>query len=703
MLRKASLLAEFLRFDEGEKLIIEAHRELLKQHRNDRNSIYVFSRLAWADYLLHGIERSKLTGEIKVFPSVYKDSKCDPWDYIKHIQNRVSEALEKQKKRQKIEPLFKPGHYKDDSNTVTFDNSLHPLFLLEGISSSVGLPLRWCSLSFLIEEASKLAELDEMAGMPRFALAIRAANSGSSEALEKVFSRIQVARLPKNEVDSLWDCCIQAIDYWSLRLPKEKNEAQLRIIERLRVFIEVLARLSVRVEPEAAKKIFRKACNLLKQTEFHHFWLFDSLNHLMEYTLQSIPKPQESQQHELLLEALLFPLETEIDLKNFRGWPNPVINFPGKRDLENTALNHRIDKIIDKIAPGSSQATPELLRILPLFENRFLTDAERQKMAENIWGTDPDYQAFPKVGLWTYALLDLPTKNPSEAKQLARRYLFEAKDDDLLSASVFLRDIIYAAQKNHNKELPSESQAIDYFNRLIAWRTKHNDKDALNSFRKIEKQMEKQTGELIGNALAQSIVPALPAQALTKENFQKLYDFYAEVESPAAIVAFLYFAAVDDSFTEKVEKLIRQGLQAQSADKVSNSSFALLKWRELNTSSTADKIDRLIPMLISLIGSNRMTGLPNLLWTANQLYNKKYLSDNDTVSLIEILPVIFDNADYRNISPSSLEAVSISYVRAKCVILARDILNKEPDRDNGELRRILEAAKADPLPEVRFA
>ncbi|MNG20150.1 hypothetical protein D3C84_1043770 [compost metagenome] len=97
-----------------------------------------------------------------------------------------------------------------------------------------------------------------------------------------------------------------------------------------------------------------------------------------------------------------------------------------------------------------------------------------------------------------------------------------------------------------------------------------------------------------------------------------------------------------------------------------------------------------------------MIGLPALLWTANQMYNKHYLSEGDIESLVEILPVIFDIADYRSISHVSKEAVSISLVRAACVRLARDILINRQGKDS-EVLRVLEEAKQDALPEVRFA
>lgn len=112
--------------------------------------------------------------------------------------------------------------------------------------------------------------------------------------------------------------------------------------------------------------------------------------------------------------------------------------------------------------------------------------------------------------------------------------------------------------------------------------------------------------------------------------------------------------------------------------------------------------ERLTFRLINLIGLNRLIGLPALLWTVRQMYCQKYLSDTYVVSLIEILPVIFDSARYNNVSPYSRESVSISIVRAACVRLAQEILRNSQDK-NAELIKIMEKAKQDALPEVRFA
>ncbi|MNI70943.1 hypothetical protein D3C73_1267890 [compost metagenome] len=78
-----------------------------------------------------------------------------------------------------------------------------------------------------------------------------------------------------------------------------------------------------------------------------------------------------------------------------------------------------------------------------------------------------------------------------------------------------------------------------------------------------------------------------------------------------------------------------------------------------------------------------------------------FLNSEHIDSLVEIIPVIFDNSNYVNISPSSRESVSISFVRASCVELAKELLNNISH--NSELLRVLDEAQRDSLPEVRFA
>jgi len=688
-LRKASLLAELGQIDRGEVLVAEAYKELLAQYRNDRNSIHILSRLAWAHWLMRGVDLSSFSKELKAFPSYYREFKCDPWDHIEHIRERISKELSRQQKQHSIEPLFEPGRYRDNTNNVSFSNELHPLLIFEGISCSVGMPLRWNNVTFLTEQAARLAELDGMDNVHRFSLAIRSANSDTSEVLKKVFSRIRIACLPESDVNFLLDQCTLAINYWCAK-QVDKSYAGHIAIDRIRVFTEVLARASVRASPERAKQIFGLALSLSKKPELHHIWLTDALRNLSKFSLKSIP---ELQQQDILLDALSFPLQSEVTARDRNEWANPVVKKPGRRD-HNSAIDRRIDEIIDHVAPCSPQSAPALLRLLPLIEADFLSNEELKKLSKKIWGSESNPNKLPDTGLLKYVLLELPSPDSSAVKTLVRHYLFERGGQELFSLDLLL-DIANAAQAKNIKEFPSADQAVDYFERLVAWRPNRESNDTLGFAQNVEREL----GKRISEALARSVVPALPSKELTDENFQKLHAFYFEVGISEILIAFPYFATTDDTFIDPVERLIRQGLQSDDANKLAHSSYALLIWREQMESPV---IDRLVVRLIHLIGVNRMTGLPALLWAVNEMYCKKYLSNENIESMLEILPVIFDNAKYENISPFARESVSVSFVRAACVRLARDVIYSG-EHQSDELLRILDEATRDALPEVRFA
>jgi hypothetical protein len=689
-LKKASLLGELGRFDESKELINDAHQLLSEQYRNDRNSIYVLSRLAWSHWLLHYTNIGEFRKNFEEFPSSYYESKSNPWSHIEHIKERISTALEKQHNEREIEPLFEPGHYKDNSKSISFDSELHPILLLEGICCSTGMPLRSDNVNFLADPASKLISLDSLDYTDRVPLSIRAASSAEAGALKKTFSRMQMACVPLDETKKLFDRCISAIEYWKTKHSVGTPRQQRYALNRIGIFLEVLARISIRLSPEQAKWLFRFAMNLAKEPTFSDFWLCDPLKHLIQYTLASIP---ESQHHELLSDALLFPLASEVGANNYDKWPNPVVEVPGER-VPNPIIDQRIDEVINRIAPCSSTSSSALLRLLPLLTNGYLNVAEQDKIAEKIWGNPPSYETLPDTGLYRYVLLKLPSKNSAAVRVLVRKYLFGDRDSKLPDISL-LAEIENVARAGEFKELPSEKEAEEYFNQLITWRITSVDKDALRFLFNEESERARR----IGGVLAHSVVPALPISALNEENFEKLYSFYTDVDAPNVVVAFTYFATANTLFANRVEKIIRLGLQNKNSQKIAYSSQAIAKWRERDQSLTVTK---LISRLIYQIEASRVTGLSSLLSTVNYMLKSDYLSDEDIQSLTDVLPILFDNSDYSITAHNTQEVIDLSLVRSGCARLAKNILGKGQGNNSG-LIRVLEAARTDALPEVRFA
>ncbi len=684
-LKKSSLLAELGKFEEGEKILTEAYQELLQQSRANKGSIYISSRLEWARYLLGG---ALMDGSHQYRSQAKKASLCDPRDYIEYIQNQVVEKNRNQKKNE-IEPLFEPGHYRDHSNTVTYSSELHPYLLFDGVASNVGIPLRWRYLDVIAGSASKLVDLSDLNYLERFSMAVRAASSDSSGALSTAFSRIYIACLEETEVGVLINRSLTLLKYWIEKKTVGAQNGNMFVLGRIQVTMEIVARLLVRAPADKAREIFLLAVGFTKNIELRHHLLHKPMGHLIAYALKSIPRREHKT---LLLEALKVPLSCEVNISDHGGdWPNPVIETFVAR-TEDTRLDRRLDEIIEQITHNGDELNGSALRrLIPLVKNKFLTAIELEKIAIRIWGSSPDYLIVPKSGLLNCVLLELPSPNVESARLLIRNTLFRVDGEALFDRSL-LMDILRAGEVMN--EYPDEQEAIDYFLRLTNWRPEKA-ADVLG-FSLHENSMVKMS---IAKVLSSSVIPYLPAKMLNKSNFEKLTLFYSELDSPDIIEGFIYFAQNDKELVTRVASIIRRGLRGGDSRTIAQSSFALLKWRK--EASECIEITVLISKLIYLIESERAKGLTSLIWTANRLLCEGWLSNENIEVLSDCIPYVFEGADYRSVNPAGEEAISVSILRASCVRLAQELTDRQPDKEG--LLSLLQVARKDSLPEVRFA
>ncbi len=707
-LRQAALLMELGRFEEGAQLIAKSYGELRANYRRDRHSISILSRLLWAHWLLEAIHRSnfnQVSDELPSFAEImYRKWKCDPWTWFENIQEKVRKQQEDYlKNKNPIEPSFDQGHYRNNSNQNSFNNEIFEFFLLDGITRSVGIPLRLGNAFLNVNLLAGAAEKLVISGgigieMWDYTLAIRAASDESSSSIKNVFTRMGVACSSKGVVDILVNRILIAIDYRCKQRSKGDKEQQSHALSALRVLIEVLARLVVRVSPEKAKEIFRLA-KLMQQRDFQHPWLFDVFKHLLTRSLESIPK---SEQGDLLAEALAFPLQSEMMSTDFPNCPNPVINHANARETY-PGIETRISELIEAVkAMGSASSTAALLRLLPLVKKEgFLTQAEHEKLASNLWGNPPLYKVLPNTGLNPHGLLLLPAPDAEQVKALVRCHLYEHKQEvlaDTQRAIMICAGIANAAANEMVRMFPTPEQALALFDSMVAWRLPIEKDDFLGAANIIRKQLI----ESISNALSYAIVPALSNEAKTVERFEQLNTFYKEVEGAFVVIpAFVYFAPINENIAVTVEKTIRKSLQGCDAREVIYAAIALQKWMEHSEPANSIQLSRLISRLIVIIESGRTVGLQQLILIAGELFKKQLLSEEQVATLIEAIANAFKAAEYTNIGPNSQEAINASSIREACAKVANTLIGEYPN--DLALQDLLKESKMDALPEVRFA
>lgn len=720
-LRQAALQMELGRFDEGSKLIAMAYGELRENHRRDRHSIPILSRLMWAHFLLEAAHRGNFNQAPEVLPifveSLYRKWRCDPWTWIEDIQEKARKQQEEYlKSRNFIEPLFGQGHYRDNSSQRSFSNETLAFLQLDGVTRDVGIPLRSGSARMNVNLLAGATEKFILSGgvgveLWDFTMALRAASSESSPSIKHYFTRIGVARASQGAVDITVSRILHAIDFWREKRSYGTADQQSHALSILRVLMEGLARLVVRVESDKAKEIFRLAVTLGQQRDLQHIWLAEVIDSLLTNSLESIPR---SEQGELLIDALAFPLNSEVVVTAPSRWPNPVIDYPSSRDTYSN-LDRRIDELIDLAKPNAEASNAALLRLIPLCKkDGFLTKVECEKLGHVLWGGNTAYQDMPQVAnLFPHVFLLLPAPDGEKVRELVSRHLYEHNEAILTDTQRELRrfpspeihqaimiygGIANAAACGVAALLPSPEQALLLFDRLVKWRPATERDDDLGA----ESGERKRLLDSIGSALSYAIVPALSIEARNKDRFEKLKLFFTEIEGAfSAMPALVYFVAIDAEIANSVEIMIRKFLQGRTAREVSFAAIAVYKWMELSEVSNLPQFERLIARLVVIIESGRVVGLHQLLWVAGELVKKKYLSEEQIATLTETIPNIFSANDYSNINPVSQEAISVSSLREGCVKLASMLIGQNPSAST--LKSLLDEAQNDALPEVRYA
>ncbi|WP_070968003.1 SIR2 family NAD-dependent protein deacylase [Vibrio sonorensis] len=689
-IKKASLCGSLGLFEEGKRLLSDAKRYLFDKYKKDKQSVYLLSRLSVVDSLLGAMDYQLSTSN--VFSEVSRMRKCDLWQHIESTRNIVQKRIETQESHTGIEVLFEPGTYKDNSAKKSFSNEVHPLVVFNEITSEIGIPVRWDHVNIMVDVAANLLQLKEISFHHRLYLTVLTANSETDSILEKTFSRIQLAKVSNSDCEKLIEWCIEAISFWIDKHSSKSEVNASTALTKIRVLVEILARLSVRASPSKAMHIFRLSMSWGQESKFRHIWLRKSLNHLINYSLKSIPS---SAQGELLLDALKFPLSSELERSGHSGsgsfvWPNPVVKGELTR-IDSSELDHRIDQIIDQVQSNLDTSRFAIERLLPLLQCNYLKESEKEKIRDQIWGhNNSAIKSLPNTGLLNWVTLKLPSHDPDMLRTKFKEYVFDTDATDFFDV-IRLLDMINC---RHVSVSPSHEEALKCFNVLTDWSSQAGESDELDLF---ETNNDDSIGKYISEALSRCIIPALRKNDLNESNYHKVLDFIRTTQHNQALLSLPYFVQNSSGLEDNLEKLLRKCLHSSNTESVSNAAFTIFEWRKLYK---CESNENLIATLITMVTLSRESSAISVLWSINELLQNKYLLNHQVNLLKEVIPTLFDNSNY-NVERRTLnELANVSLLRAEVVKLAKTLNDVS---SHSELERVVSEALVDPLPEVRFA
>ncbi len=712
--RRASLLFELGKFAEGGRLIHDALLELDTRQRQDRNSLWVRSRRAWVTWLDLAIRRDSLEARIeRGWPREFKDARCDPEKELEFIGDECAQDLRKRREDAvSAVPLFEPGHYRDPSKIIRFGDLADelPLAKLGILMESVGLPVRLNLYDLVGNTARDALDLAFEPSIAWYTSFLRVTHSvQKNTTFERYFGRVAMAQLSDKSASAISERIIGAIGYWRDRIAtilKDSGKYDLYAVNRLRVLIEAMARLTTRQDVDDACASFTLAMQLGHDRSLQHWWLFEPIANLAKFSVQAVPPSRRSP---LVLPALEFPLSCEIGVEEGvprREWPNPVASLfdtPPTRPVNDSHWSQRIHQLIEGASAEKTGRSEAILRLTYLDRQRALTEDERQKFGEVLWSKTDEEQAPLPAGtnLSPFIFADLSVPKDIDPEKLVRIRLFDIDIKKVLTQPVetqnWFSSVVLAAQGSLR---PTRDQAIRIFEELVSWRPS-SPADPISA--SLLRDFNEGNRRLIGQALTRMIVPSLPPEERTRDRALALLGLISEAQVNTAIAALPHFQVADGKFAADITQSIRRALAGHSFDEVASGTAAIETWVQLEKNLTTSSFpSQLIEQIISGIGLRREIGLDALLHCARKLLEVRKLADDDTLRICQALGDLLEETSYDRIDPESRAAISVSLIRAECVCLAQDLQACGCSNDTN-VYNWLETAAKDPLPEVRFA
>jgi len=715
-MRRAALHAELGQCWIAERLFKEAATDLELSYRVDRSSLWLKSRLGWADWLSRGTElwRARSTDDEEE-PRNFESEKIDPVGELSHFRDDARGMVNKHNDESGLQPAFEPGHYRENDRSLLMlggDPGWRLAFALDQLVETVGIPIRVNHVDMSGWAVRETALVTYQRTFPWYVRLLRAVHMHDDRPFARYFGRLALAQLDEPVAQSLIEKVNRSIEFWIEHIHASqssdlKDDLSLGV-DRLRLMLSTLSHLTVRMTPEAAKMTYVKTAEIAKDPAIRLPWLTEALGNLCTRVVAAIA-PQD--RRELILTALELPLPAEIGLDE-RFWPDAIVPFwdtKPERPLSDGRWSKRIGELIQSAMKGSASRPAAVMRLTYLNKHDALIGTERESFGTALWSdVDTSEEPLPSnTNLLQSTFVELPAPEGVDVSarvchQLIRRDWL--KDLTANRSSLDIDNIQNLLLALHNMKplgltlSPADAQAL--FDLLVAWRPQpstHNDPIS-NS---MHKSFVDGVRTRMGDAISVSVAPFLSRDDLTDDRLSALFEFTKDLRAWRALPALVSFLNARQERQTEIANTIRRGLVAADHQHVGAAAYALGRWARYAQDGSAPQVPRaLIDQLVSSIETRAGQGLSSLISVATRIVKQNLCNETDYIRLLFSLSSMREDTRYSTLELDDPQAISISLVRQECVKLVKALQDRVTD--DGTLTGWLDDARKDPLPEVRF-
>ncbi len=704
-LRRAALLCWLGKLSEAESAVDEAISELRAKFARNRSSLWVISRLAWANFVKKqyrlvrdddaSVERTSFD-EMDGLQARISEAKCDPWEIFQAIERKSDRDVERfEEHQQTIETNFDAGSYRDHSKTIHIGfGSESALLAWERLSDHIGLPARVENLDSLVSRMERAERAIVPASIEDFQRILDLVQEGAKKTLARRFSRLQIAVLADDIYFWVLQTTIRSLDNALPRIAQETGFFGASWTARAALYIELLSRLVVRAGGQQALGIWHKGLEIAGMARSPST-LFEPLSHLMQRSMSAIPPRDRTA---LLVDALEFPLPDEKALEGHfaRDWPVAAEWFSIseiKRPEPDTAFSARLQVLIEKIRTATEETRGRAaLWLVHLHEAGALTSDEGAAFGDALWSRRDSEVSFPAAtNLRPFVYLSIPGNPKNDTLEMITRRSSYIED---LEHFVTVSEVTRKQRRGGAARAYTADMALERLRGVLQWSPEKAPDFDLNNISGKNREISAALGAYLANA----VLPVLSPGDFTDEMIQALFKKLEVV--PSLVQALPQVLRLEPPRIADVLLAILKAMTSRDSREAFFAFNTLYRWIELiKEGALSDFPERLADGVTSLIEMRREPGLVHALNVARFLLDANLLSEANRKRIADVMGVVNVESAYN--SASLTEERMITLVRVAATRLAKSL--KTSGTENTDVEAWIASAANDPMPEVRFA
>ena len=723
-LRKAALLTEARRYDESSSLIQNALNSL-REDVGEGKSIASASREGWA-------LASRLTMNNQQMISREWDKlasqKCDAGTETDQIRRAMMRTTEREEA-----PSFDLGVRR--SVGIRFSNASRTRVIaayrairlpevtglppVNNPKSDSVIPMSMVS-DILKSAAEELVTTDPELANPELAvrLLLRICSYDNDKSLQRVLSRTRIAGLSDDSVATLAEICLRVINFALPRLfvPGE-SVGTISWIERMRVALEVLSRLALRLSPDEVDYTLSVGLECYQTDRVpQHALLGSSVRNLLRRSWRGLPDNRRASR---ALDLLAAPI---VGLDGFTGdanCPDPG-EFVNAEDLTSERVSDkesRYTEVVDFLIRGllsvGEARKRATFRLIPLVISDTLTDSEVSHVASALWrNSDPIHSnpSGPSSPLdWVYLIL--PELERGRAEQSFRRKWLTPKterESEGLDYSADMLAQVGAAvsglkQRDRSFHLSHENE------RRIAVHTERLVEMFSSSSVRFDSSIRSAISHIgsliseitISGDVAQNLFQRVEFMLGTQTRSRDL--LFAPVRDVRIALAFALIPGLVKAMPERFDSIsiwLRTGLASEDGARVRGTMSALQSWLSASANSTLRPVpDDLIREVGAIIASDRRIALADALVCATMVFDEGSRAHRDTIGPLVLLGLSY-LAEKLEYDPDQDSDDGVHTLRLLCAQLATYMARLGYEKD-ATIAKWLDIGRSDPFPEIR--